>query len=85
MAVCGAAMAVAAISPVPSALRSLGRAWVAVTLPLAIVAGSSLVFVGRGTLTGTVEKVLVLVIIAWVLTVSLVLASGPSRVVRADA
>ncbi len=85
MAVCGAAMAVAAISPIPSALRTLGRAWVAVTLPLAIVAGSSLLFVGRGTLTGTTEKVLVLVIVAWVLTVSLVLASGRVPVVRADA
>jgi hypothetical protein len=95
MALCGAAMAVYAISPVPSALRTLGRAGVAVTLPLAIVAGFGLVFVGRGTFTGTAEKALVLVIIAWTLAICLahVLGSarlgsarlGSARLERADA
>lgn len=73
MAACGAAMAVFAVSPDRSVLRTIGRGWVAVTLPLAVVAGLSLTLVGRGTLTGTVEKVLVIVIIGWVLGACLLL------------
>jgi Protein of unknown function (DUF998) len=79
MAVCGATMAVFAIAPTPSPLRTVSRLWVGITLPLAIVAGVSLVFVGRGVATGSIEKVLVLVIIAWVLTTSLIIS-----LVRAD-
>lgn len=79
MAVCGAAMAVFAIAPTASPLRTVSRLWVGITLPLAIVAGVSLVFIGRGVSTGSVEKVLVLVIIAWVLTTSLIIS-----VVRTD-
>jgi Protein of unknown function (DUF998) len=79
LAVCGAAMAAFAIAPAPSLLRTVSRVWVGITLPLAIVAGVSLVFIGRGATTGSVEKVLVLVIIAWVLVTSLIIS-----VVRTD-
>jgi Protein of unknown function (DUF998) len=79
MAACGAAMAVFAIAPTPSLLRTVSRVWVGITLPLAIVAGVSLVFIGRGVTTGSAEKVLILVIIAWVLTTSLIIS-----VVRTD-
>jgi hypothetical protein len=85
MAACGGAMAVFAVSPLPSVLRTVGRGWVAVTLPVAVVAALSLTLVGRGTLTGTVEKVLVVVIIAWVLVTCLLLALAPNRVEPADA
>jgi hypothetical protein len=74
MAVCGAAMAVFAIAPTRSPLRTVSRVWVGITLPLAIVAGASLGFLGRGVTTGSVEKVLILVIIAWVLTTSLIIS-----------
>jgi hypothetical protein len=67
---CLAAMAVVAIGPPDSGLWAVCRGWLVVALPLFLLAASSLLFVGRGSLTGNSERVLLVVIIVWALTVA---------------
>jgi hypothetical protein len=62
---CVVAMVVVAMSPTPGVERALCRAWLVVALPLFLLAALSLLFVGRGRLTGDSERVLLVVIIAW--------------------
>jgi hypothetical protein len=68
---CLAAMVVFAVTPTVGVERALCRAWLVAALPLFLVAASSLLFVGRGRLTGDSERVLLVVIIVWALVLAL--------------
>ena len=68
---CLAAMVVFAVSPTVGVERALCRAWLVAALPLFLVAASSLLFVGRGRLTGDSERVLLVVIIVCALVLAL--------------
>ena len=76
---CVAAMGVIAWESVAPGVRMLSRAWLVPTLPLFLLAASSLLIVGRGRLTGTSERALLLVIAAWAVSLAGTLALRPVR------
>jgi hypothetical protein len=76
---CVAAMGVIALDSTAPGVRMLSRAWLVPTVPLFLLAASSLLFVGRGQMTGTSERVLLLVIAAWAVTVAAMVALRPAR------
>jgi hypothetical protein len=69
-----AAMGAIALDHPDLRVRVLSRAWLVPTVPLFLLAASSLLFVGRGRLTGTSERLLLLVVSAWAVTVAVTLA-----------
>ena len=68
---CLAAMVVFATTPAVCAERALCRVSLVVALPLFLLAASSLLFVGRGRLTGDSERVLLVVIMVWAFVLAL--------------
>ncbi|MFY1690784.1 DUF998 domain-containing protein [Plantactinospora sp. WMMB782] len=74
---------VGAGGPVP-ALRRLSVVAAAVALPLSAVAGLALLLVGRGVLTGAVERLLLLDLAAWGVATGLVLGLAREPVAARD-
>ncbi len=64
-------MVVFAWAPTGGVERTLCRVSLVVALPLFLLAASSLLFVGRGRLTGDSERVLLVVIIVWAFVLAL--------------
>jgi Protein of unknown function (DUF998) len=71
VAACLAAMAVVAVEPTDGVERALCRAGLVLALPLFLLAGASLLFVGRGRLTGDSERLLLVVVIVWAFVLAL--------------
>jgi hypothetical protein len=75
-AVAGTVFAVLAVALTPGAapvLRRLATAAVVVAVPLSLTAGVALLAVGRGLLTGTVERLLLIDLAAWGVATAIVL------------
>ena len=68
LVLCCLAMLWYAVSPPGSALRTAGRAGLAIVVPLLGLAGAAMVFVGRGTLAGVLERIALVAASAWLIT-----------------
>jgi hypothetical protein len=75
--VCVSAMVLAATRLEVSAIRWLSRGGLFFALPLVAVAAVSLLFVGRGRLTGDAERALLLVTTGWAVAVAVAQALSP--------
>jgi hypothetical protein len=64
---CCLAMLLYARSAPGSALRTAGRVGLAVAVPLLGLAGAAMVFVGRGTLAGVLERIALVAATAWLI------------------
>lgn len=69
-----AILAVAASGHAPRGLRRVSAGAAAVTLPLAAAVGLAMLALGRGTVVGVVERVLLAVVALWVITTALTIA-----------
>lgn len=69
-----AILAVAASGRAPLVLRRVSAGAAAVALPLSAAVGLAMLTLGRGTVVGVVERVLLAVVALWVITTALALA-----------
>jgi hypothetical protein len=79
VALCGLAVLLLALGRVDTDLRRVSRAAVGPVVALGIANAYGLAFVGRGHLTGIAERVMLLVIVAWIVAAALSLALVPSQ------
>jgi len=79
VALCGLAILLLALGRVDTDLRRLSRVALGPVVVLGIANAYGIAFVGRGHLTSIAERVMLLVIVAWIVAAALSLALMPSQ------
>jgi hypothetical protein len=79
LALCGLAILLLAWRGPESPLRTLARVGLAVAVPLLAASGVSLLFAGRGDLTGVLERLALVATLLWLIATALTAALGTSR------